>query len=122
MIYRMKNKIKDFSKEPIDFVLLIVVFIMLALGLIMVMSASSPTSLSEAGNSYAYVKTQALSAVLGLIAMLIISKIDYRIFKKFYKIIYIVVIILLASVAVIGKEVGRSKTLDRLRIHEFPAI
>ena len=122
MIYRMKNKIKDFSKEPIDFVLLIVVFIMLALGLIMVMSASSPTSLSETGNSYAYVKTQALSAVLGLIAMLIISKIDYRIFKKFYKIIYIVVIILLASVAVIGKEVGRSKKMDRPRIFEFPAI
>ena len=122
MIYRMKNKIKDFSKEPIDFVLLIVVFIMLALGLIMVMSASSPTSLAETGSSYSYVKTQALSAVLGLIAMLIISKIDYRIFKKFYKIIYIVVIILLASVAVIGKEVGRSKTLDRLRIYEFPTI
>lgn len=122
MIYRMKNKIKNFSKEPIDFVLLIVVFIMLALGLIMVMSASSPTSLAETGSSYSYVKTQALSAVLGLIAMLIISKIDYRIFKKFYKIIYIVVIILLASVAVIGKEVGRSKTLDRLRIYEFPTI
>lgn len=122
MIYRMKNKIKNFSKEPIDFVLLIVVFIMLALGLIMVMSASSPTSLAETGSSYSYVKTQALSAVLGLIAMLIISKIDYRIFKKFYKIIYIVVIILLASVAVIGKEVGRSKTLDRLRIFEFPTI
>ena len=122
MIYRMKNKIKNFSKEPIDFVLLIVVFIMLALGLIMVMSASTPTSLAETGSSYSYVKTQALSAVLGLIAMLIISKIDYRIFKKFYKIIYIVVIILLASVAVIGKEVGRSKTLDRLRIYEFPTI
>lgn len=122
MIYRMKNKIKNFSKEPIDFVLLIVVFIMLALGLIMVMSASSPTSLAETGSSYSYVKTQALSAVLGLIAMLIISKIDYRIFKKFYKIIYIAVIILLASVAVIGKEVGRSKTLDRLRIYEFPTI
>ena len=122
MIYRMKDKIKNFSKEPIDFVLLIVVFIMLALGLIMVMSASSPTSLSETGNSYSYVKTQALSAGLGLIAMLIISKIDYRIFKKFYKVIYIVVIILLASVAVIGKEVGRSKTLDRSWILKLSTI
>ena len=60
---------------------------MLALGIIMVMSASSPTSLAEEGNSYEYVKTQALSAGLGLIAMFVISKIDYKIYKKFYKII-----------------------------------
>ena len=53
---RTKNVIKNFSKEPIDFVLLIVVFIMLASGIIMVMSASSPTSLAETGNSYEYVK------------------------------------------------------------------
>ena len=75
-----KNKIRNFSKEPVDFALLIVVFIMLALGLIMVMSASSPTSLAETGNSYEYVKTQALSAVLGIIAMFIISKLLFKIF------------------------------------------
>ena len=111
-IQRTKNVKKDFSKDPIEFVLLIIVFIMLALGIIMVMSASSPTSLAETGNSYSYVKTQALSAVLGLVAMSIISKIDYRIFKKFDKLIYVGVIILLASVAIIGKEVGRSKKMD----------
>ena len=92
---RTKNVIKNFSKEPIDFMLLAVVFIMLALGIIMVLSASSPTSLAETGSSYDYVKTQALSAVLGIIAMFVISKIDYRIYKKFDKIIYVVVIALL---------------------------
>ena len=116
---RMKNIPKNFSKDPIDFVLLIIVLMMLALGIIMVMSASSPTSLSETGSSYDYVKTQALSAGLGLIAMLIISKIDYRIYKRFDKLIYITVIILLAAVAVIGKEVGRSETLDKFGIYEF---
>ena len=113
----MKNKIKDFSKEPIDFALLIIVLIMLALGIIMVMSASSPTSLAETGSSYEYVKTQAFSAVLGIIAMIIVSKIDYRIFKKFDKLIYIGVIVLLASVAVIGVGEGRSKALDKSRIY-----
>ena len=120
---RTKNMNKNFSKNPIDFILLIVVLIMLAMGIIMVMSASAPTSLAESGNSsYEYVKTQALSAVLGLILMLFISKIDYKLYKNFYKLIYIAVLILLASVAVIGKEVGRSKTLDRLRFYEFPTI
>ena len=106
----MKKTNKNFSKEPIDFILLIVVLIMLATGIIMVMSASAPTSLAETAgkSSYQYVKTQALSAVLGLGLMFFISKIDYKVYKNFYKLIYIGVIILLASVAVIGKEVGRS--------------
>ena len=113
----MKNTNKNFSKEPIDFILLVIVLIMLAMGIIMVMSASAPTSLAESSNSYEYVKTQALSAVLGLVLMFFISKIDYKIYRNFYKLIYIGVIILLASVAVIGKEVGRSKTLDRFRLY-----
>lgn len=121
-VTRTKNITKNFSKDPIDFVLLIIVLMMLALGIIMVMSASSPTSLAETGSSYDYVKTQALSAVLGLIAMIIISKIDYRIYKRFDKLIYITVIILLAAVAVIGKEVGRSKTLDKFGLYEFSTI
>ena len=105
----MKKTTKSFSNQPIDFMLLAIVFIMLATGIIMVMSASSPTSLSETGSSYSYVKTQAISAILGLILMYFISKIDYRIYKKFDKIIYIGVIILLASVGLIGKEVGGAK-------------
>jgi len=105
---RMKNTIKNFSNQPFDFVLLIIVFIMLALGIVMVLSASAPTSLAEESNSYEYVKTQALSAVLGIIAMFIISKIDYRIYKRFDKLIYIAIIILLASVALVGSSDGRS--------------
>ena len=114
---RTRNSIKNFSKEPIDFMLLAIVFTMLALGIIMVLSASSPTSLAETGSSYEYVKTQALSAVLGIIVMFIISKIDYRIYKKFDKLIYIVVIILLLSVALIGASEGRSKKMDKFRIY-----
>ena len=119
---RTKNIIKNFSNEPMDFVLLAIVFTMLAAGIIMVMSASSPTSLAETGNSYDYVKTQALSAGLGIAAMFIISKIDYRIFKKFDKIIYVTVIVLLASVALVGSSSGRSKTLDIFRIYKFSTI
>jgi len=105
----MKNIKKSFSKEPVDFVLLVIVFIMLALGIIMVMSASAPTSLAKTGNSYKYVKTQAFSAVLGIIAMLVISNIDYKIYKKFDRLIYGVVIVLLASVALVGAEEGGAK-------------
>lgn len=121
-ISKMKNTIKNFSNQPFDFGLLIIVFIMLALGIIMVLSASAPASLAEEGNSYEYVKTQALSAVLGIIAMFIISKIDYRIYKKFDKLIYIAIIVLLASVAVIGASDGRSNKMDKFRIYKFSTI
>ena len=119
MTVSAEKKKKDLSNNSIDFILLIDVLIMLALGLVMVMSASSPTSLSETGKSYTYVKTQAISAVMGLVGMFIISKIDYKIYKKFYKIIYIIIIVLLASVAVIGKEVGGAKRWIDLKFISF---
>lgn len=105
---KTKNIIKSFSKEPIDFGLLMIVLIMLALGIVMVMSASAPRSLAESGNSYKYVKSQATSAVLGMIAMIFMSKFDYRRFKPFYIAIYMGVLFLLASVAVMGSSDGRS--------------
>ena len=109
MAVSKKNENIKKANNQIDFILLIDVLLMLALGIVMVMSASSPTSLSETGKSYTYVKTQAISAVMGLIGMFVVSKIDYKIYKKFYKIIYIAIIILLASVAVIGHSVGGAK-------------
>ncbi len=110
MVTSIENKnSKVVQNRPIDFILLVDVLIMLALGIVMVMSASSPTSLAETGKSYTYVKTQAISAVLGLIGMFIISKINYNLYKKFYKLIYFVVVVLLASVAVIGKGAGGAK-------------
>lgn len=102
-----KKNIK-FTNKPFDFILLITVLVMLSLGIVMVLSASSPSSLAETGSSYSYVKTQAFSAVVGIVLMMIISKIDYKIYKKFYKIIYVACIVMLASVAFIGYEVGRS--------------
>ena len=70
----------------------------------MVLSASSPTALAESGNSYTYFIRQALFAILGIFAMAIISKIDYRIYRNFYILAYILAIVLLALVLIIGKE------------------
>ena len=52
-----KKKEKSFSSfvnNPIDFTLLITILLLLAIGLTMVLSASSPSALSETGNSYAF--------------------------------------------------------------------
>ncbi len=101
---------KDNTKKPrqgqFDFILFIDVLIMLAFGLIMVLSASSPKALSESGNSYKYVQTQAISAVAGIFAMILISKINYKFWGKLYRPIYVISIILLFAVLI--PKIGHS--------------
>lgn len=106
---RRKNKFSSFLENPIDYTLLITILLLLTLGLIMVLSASSPTSLSKSGNSYTYFVKQLIFASIGICAMCIISNIDYRFYKKFYKISYILAIILLALVLIFGKTVNNAK-------------
>ena len=103
------KKFSSFLENPIDYTLLITILLLLTIGLIMVLSASSPTSLSESGNSYKYFIKQGIFAVIGLVAMTFISNIDYRFYKKFYKIAYIIAIILLASVLIFGKTINNAK-------------
>ncbi len=101
------------SREPVDFILLITVLILLSTGIIMVLSASSPTSLSEYGDSYKYLYKQAFSAGVGLIVMWILAKVDYRIFKRYYKIIYFLCIGLLCLIFVFGTSAkGATRWID----------
>ena len=106
---KKEKKLSRFVNNQFDFILFITVLLLLSIGIIMVLSASSPSSLSETGSSYTYVRKQALFAVAGIVLMFIISKIDYRFYKKFYKIAYIASIVLLVLVLIIGKEVNGSK-------------
>lgn len=115
---RKKEKV---IQKPFDFTLCITIFLLLALGIVMVLSASAPSSLSTTGNSYTYVIKQATFAVIGIVLMFFISKIDYRIYKRFYKIAYIVAIIALLSVAIpgIGVEVKGAKRWVNLGFGNF---
>ncbi len=108
-----KKKGKSFSSflnNPIDFTLLITILLLLGIGLVMVLSASSPSALSESGNSYSYFSKQLIFAILGVIAMSFISKIDYRFYNKFYKHAWVLsFLLLLAVMSPLGKEVNGAK-------------
>ena len=107
-----KKKEKSFSSflnNPIDFTLIITILVLLTIGLVMVLSASSPTALAESGNSYRDFSKQLLFAVLGILAMLFISKIDYRFYQKFYKHAWILALVLLALVLIVGRSVNGAK-------------
>ncbi len=117
----MTSKIKKIvktPKKPFDFILFITVILLLAFGVVMVLSASAPYADSIMGSSYYYVIRQAIFAGVGIVAMLIISKIDYKIYKKFYKIAYVLAILALISVAIpgIGSEAKGAKRWIELPI------
>ena len=110
-MHKAQKKIANFINKPFDFLLCIVVFILLALGIVMVLSASAPTALAETGKTYEYAGRQLLFGILGIVFMFIFSKIDYRIYKKFYWLIYGAswLILLLVLIPGLGVEVNGAK-------------
>ena len=106
---RKEKSFSSFLNNPIDFTLVITILLLLGIGLVMVLSASSPSALAESGNSYSYFSKQLIFSILGLFAMVFISKIDYRFYQKFCKHAWILSFLLLLAVILVGKEVNGAK-------------
>ena len=117
-----KKSLKGFSSflnNSVDFTLVITVLLLLSLGLVMVLSASSPTSLQDYGNSYKYFLRQLIFAVLGLFGMYFVSKIDYRIYQRFYKQAWWLSAILLVAVLIFGSSAKGAKRWINLGFTTF---
>ena len=97
--------------NSIDMPLLITVLVLLALGIVMVLSASAPSALAELGDSYRYLKTQGIAAIIGIGAMLFFSIVAYQKYRKYYKIIYLISIAVLFTVLIpgIGLEINGAR-------------
>lgn len=106
---KKEKKFSSFLNNPVDFTLVITILLLLSIGLVMLLSASSPSALSESGNSYAYFSKQAIFAIGGIFAMWFISKIDYRFYQKYGKIAFIISAILLIAVLAVGRTVNGAK-------------
>ncbi len=117
-----KKKVEGFSSflnNSVDFTLVITVLLLLTMGLIMVLSASSPTSLQKYDNSYYYFIRQLAFAILGLIGMYFISRIDYRIYQKLYKHAWVISFLLLLAVLLVGHESHNAKRWINLGFTTF---
>ncbi|WP_055667650.1 stage V sporulation protein E [Desnuesiella massiliensis] len=91
-------KKKNPVKGQVDFVLFSVILLLLAIGVIMVYSASSYISIYKEKDSMFYLKRQLLWAALGITAMFVGMSFDYRKLKKFTVPLLIVCIPLLIAV------------------------
>ena len=90
------------TKRIIILTLVIVIF-----GLINVYSSSHVWALYKYNDSLYYFKRQAIFACIGIIAMFVTSKIDYHLYKKYYKLILLVCFLLLILVLIPGIGVVR---------------
>lgn len=96
---RTKKKTKTSSVRGFDVSFLLLLLLLLCFGLVMLFSAGFANAFyTKQGDSLYYIKRQAVFAVVGIICMLVISRIDYHIIHKFALPLYGVSIVLLVLV------------------------
>ena len=93
----------------LDMPLLLFILVLLAIGLVMLFSASYAYSYyTEDGNSYSYIWNQGRYAVLGLLAMFVISTFDYHRFHQLALPIFGISVFFLALIPIF-RAVGLSQ-------------
>ena len=97
------------TKTGFDFGFLITVITLLALGLLMVFSASYPSAYYYYNDGLYFIKRQLLWAALGTAAMIFTAGFDYRRYKKLAFPILVASFLLLVLVLLVGMEVKGAK-------------
>ncbi|MEW9122304.1 MAG: stage V sporulation protein E [Thermotaleaceae bacterium] len=86
------------KKKSSDFTLMLTVFILVAIGIIMVFSSSYAYAYFKMNDGYHFLKREIMWAALGLIGMIVAMNFDYWRYKKIAPYGYIVSLILLVLV------------------------
>jgi cell division protein FtsW len=124
------NRLTLLLNHPLStyYLLLGTTLLLLTLGLIMVLSASSIESYRVFGSSYTLVQRQALFAVIGVVIMLFAARTSVQFWRGSAVILFIVAFGLLVAVLAIGVEVaGQRNWIDlfgpfRLQPSEFAKL
>ncbi|MFG6384051.1 MAG: putative lipid II flippase FtsW [Lachnospiraceae bacterium] len=104
---RADKRQKNF--QYFDYSLLIIVFFLICFGLVMLYSTSSYNGQVKFNDAAYYLKNQLKADLLGIVAMIVVAKIDYRIWKNFWWIAYIAAFGLCVLVLFIGTELNGAK-------------
>lgn len=101
---RRKMKFALFSLgNGMDMPLFVFIMVLLAVGLVMLFSASYADSYYRQGDSYYYISRQGLFAVVGVAAMLLISTFDYHHFHKLVLPVAVITLVFLVAVVLFGR-------------------
>ncbi|WP_435924936.1 stage V sporulation protein E [Paenibacillus sp. DYY-L-2] len=102
-----------------DFWLIASILGLLTIGIVMVYSAGSVLAFHNYGDSFYFVKRQMLFAGLGLAAMFFMMNFDFRILKKYSKVLLLICFGLLVIVLIPGIGVVRGGARSWLGISSF---
>lgn len=105
---RRAGRLALLAEHPLStyYLLLGTTLLLVALGLIMVLSASSIESFKVFGSAYTIVQRQALFAVLGVVAMMFAARTSPQFWRGFAPILLVSAFVLLVAVLVVGREVA----------------
>jgi len=115
------NVVRRETHAP-DYVVLVAVVALTAMGVLMVYSSSAMQAYAGSANSFAIVGPQVVWGALGLVAMMAMIRIDYRRLRLLSIPLYIVAIVLLVLVFVpaFNRVVGGSARF--LQVGSLPAV
>ena len=110
-LYAKEDRRRFSARESVDIPFLLLVMLLLAVGLVMLYSASSAQSEYDTGYTIStkYLQKQAVCAVIGVVAMVAFSRIPGEFWLKFAWPLYGISILLLLLVLVIGESVNGAR-------------
>lgn len=96
--------------KPFDSFFFLLIMVLLAFGMVMLFSASAPTATQEPfNNPFYFVFRQAIWAAIGVAGMIVISRIDYRFWRRFSRLGLVAALVLLLLVLLVGQEINGAK-------------
>ncbi len=120
---KIASKIKKRAKKfgEFDYTFLLLTIVLAVIGLIMLLSASTPAANIKFGKSYYFFEKQFIYTVVGMVAMYIISLIDYHKYKKYanFGILFGIVLLVLVLVPFIGISRNGSRRWINLGFTDF---
>lgn len=107
------------KKSTPDFLLVFITLMLLAVGMIMVYSASAAWATYKFEDSFFFAKRQLLFAGLGVIAMFFIMNIDYWTWRTWSKVVLIICFVLLVLVLIPGVGLVRGGARSWIGVGAF---
>jgi cell division protein FtsW len=90
-------------------VLILVTLGLVAFGLVMVYSATSASAALANGDPAYYLKRQAVYAFLGLVLMVVLSRVDFRALRRLAPTLMVTSLVLLVAVLVLGRSANGAR-------------
>ena len=111
VLYAKEERRRFSAGESVDIPFLLLVLLLLAVGLLMLYSASSAQSAYDTGYTVTtkYLQKQAICGVIGLVCMAVFSRIPASLWMKAAWPLYGISILLLLSVLVVGESVNGAR-------------